>query len=152
MNRFSPETRTLVNNALAAMEREAVYNDKIQFLNNHTAGNYFALRLADEEREIFSVAFLNSQHRLIACEDLFKGTINQAPVFPREIAKRALALNAAAVVLAHNHPSGESEPSSADRAITEMISDAMGLLDIRLLDHFVVTVNRCYSFADHGLI
>lgn len=148
---FTEKTQRLMARALAAMEKEAKYNEQ-QFHSAAMAKDYFTLRLADRQREVFSVAFLTSQHTLIECEDLFLGTIRQAPVYPREIVKRALELNAAAILIAHNHPSGVDEPSRADKEITELITEACHLMDIKVLDHFVVTTNSTYSFAEHGLI
>lgn len=127
--------------------------EQMPALNSATqAQDYVYMKMRDLPREVFSCLFLNSQNQVICYEEVFYGTINQAPVFPREIAKKALSHNAAAVILAHNHPSGVAEPSSADRAITELICDALNLLDIRVLDHFVVGKSRLYSFAEHGLL
>jgi DNA repair protein RadC len=116
------------------------------------ANDFLYVKMRDHTREVFSCLFLNSQNQVICYEEVFLGTINQAPVFPRELARKALTHNAAAVILAHNHPSGVAEPSQADREITRLICDAMALLDIRVLDHFVVGKNRLYSFAEHGLL
>ena len=110
------------------------------------------LRIGDREREIFCVLYLNSQHRLIDVDELFMGTIDGAAVYPREIAKAALARNAAAVILGHNHPSGTTEPSAADRRITERIVSSLGLLDIRVLDHVIVSTDATFSFAEEGLM
>jgi DNA repair protein RadC len=110
-------------------------------------------RQADHTREHFMVAFLNAQHQRISVEVLFSGTIDGAAVYPREVAKRALLLNAAAIVLIHNHPSGTTNPSAADRNITQRITDGLRLLDIRVLDHLIITqYGDSYSFAEHGLI
>jgi DNA repair protein RadC len=114
--------------------------------------DYARLRLGTEKREHFEVAYFNSQHFLIETVRMFSGTINQSPVFPREIVRKGLELNAAAVVLMHNHPSGIAEPSAADRAITDLVVDACKLLDIRVLDHIIVGNRATYSFADKGLI
>ncbi|MEM1112568.1 MAG: DNA repair protein RadC [Pseudomonadota bacterium] len=108
--------------------------------------------LARREREIFSCLFLDNQHRVIRCEDLFFGTLDGAAVYPREVATRALQYRAAAVIFAHNHPSGVAEPSQADRRITERLRDALGLLDIRVLDHVIVGHGQAYSFAEQGLL
>lgn len=116
------------------------------------AHDYIYIKMRDLQREVFSCLFLNAQNQVICYEEVFFGTINQAPVFPRELAKKALQHNAAAVILAHNHPSGVAEPSSADKTITELICDALNLLDIRVLDHFIVGKNQLYSFAEHGLL
>jgi len=104
------------------------------------------------EYEIFGVIFLDNQHRILASDELFRGTIDGASVYPREVAKLALKHNAAACIFFHNHPSGVVEPSSADRAITERLKDALRVLDVRVLDHFVVGKEGSVSFAERGLI
>lgn len=116
------------------------------------AGQFLLSEMSHLSREVFSCIFLNNQHKLICYEELFFGTINQSPVFPREIAKRAMELNAAAVILAHNHPSGVAEPSMADKEITKVIRQALNVLDVRVLDHLVVGAQEVYSFADNGLL
>jgi DNA repair protein RadC len=115
-------------------------------------GTFFRLRLGREEREHFEAAFLNTRHELIGVERLFSGTVDGAQVYPRIVVQRALALNAAAVLLAHNHPSGHAEPSPADRALTARLKAALGLVDVRLLDHFVVTGGEAVSLAVRGLM
>ncbi|MEH6628739.1 MAG: DNA repair protein RadC [Motiliproteus sp.] len=107
-------------------------------------------RLRDREREVFAVLFLDNQHRMIAFEELFQGTIDSANVYPREVIKQALAHNAAAIIFAHNHPSGVSEPSDADRRITDRLVKAAALVDIRVLDHLVVGEGEPVSFAERG--
>jgi DNA repair protein RadC len=102
--------------------------------------------------EIFVVLFLDSQHRLIAADEMFRGTLAQTSVYPREIVKAALDRNAAAVIFAHNHPSGVAEPSRADELLTQALKQALALVDIRTLDHFVVAGNRVVSFAERGLL
>jgi len=109
------------------------------------------LRLAERERETFAVLFLDNRHRLIEIEEMFHGTIDGASVHAREVVKAALRHNAAAVVLAHNHPSGVAEPSRADRAITQRLKDALALVDVRVLDHFVVG-DSIESLAELGLL
>mgnify|MGYP006166568501 FL=1 len=101
---------------------------------------------------MFTCLFLDSQNRVQRCEDLFLGTLDGAAVYPREVAVRALQYGAAAVIFAHNHPSGVAEPSSADRRITERLQSALSLLDIRVLDHIIVGAGREYSFAEEGLL
>ena len=96
--------------------------------------------------------FLDVKNRLIACEELFRGTLTRTSVHAREIVKAALAHNAAGVILAHNHPSGSCEPSSSDQALTRMLKDALELVEVRVLDHFVVTADETYSFAENGLM
>ncbi|OAI13186.1 DNA repair protein [Methylomonas koyamae] len=109
------------------------------------------LKLAPYEHEVFLCLFLDNQHRVIACDELFRGTIDGASVYPREVVKAALHHNAAALIIAHNHPSGISEPSQADRAITAKLKEALALIDVRVLDHFIVG-ETVYSFAEHGLL
>jgi len=108
--------------------------------------------LRDRPREIFLALFLDNRHRVICYEELFQGTIDGAAVYPRVVAERALSHNAAAIIVAHNHPSGISEPSSADEAITRRIRDALALLDIRLLDHFVIGDGIPVSLAERGIL
>lgn len=113
---------------------------------------FLASQLRDQPREVFSALFLDNQHRVIRYEELFHGTLDGASVYPREVVKRALALNAGALIFAHNHPSGANQPSAADRALTERLKQALGLLDIRVLDHFIIGEGKAYSFAEHGLL
>lgn len=114
--------------------------------------DYLGLRLGGREREVFAVLFLDAQHRLLELEELFHGTLTQTSVYPREVVKRALALNAAAVVLAHNHPSGVAEPSRADEMLTQTLRQALALVDIRVLDHIVVGQGQTVSMAERGLM
>lgn len=114
--------------------------------------DFLTLSLGAEEREHFEVIFLTSQNAVIAKERLFSGTINAASVYPRVVVKRALELNAASIILAHNHPSGEVEPSQADKLITKKIQDALGYVDINVLDHLIVSGVSFCSFAERGLI
>jgi DNA repair protein RadC len=105
----------------------------------------------DQFIERFGVLFLDSQHRLIHCETMFTGTINQTSVYPREVVKAALNFNAAAVILTHNHPSGSIQPSSADHALTKTLKNALALIDVRVLDHIITTpTGKTYSFAEYG--
>lgn len=113
---------------------------------------YVKAQLAGESREVFACLFLDNQHRLISFEKMFFGSIASASVYPREIVKRALELGAAAVILAHNHPSGVAEPSQSDLQITQRISQALDLVDIRTLDHFIIGDGKPVSFAERGLI
>ena len=112
---------------------------------------FLRLRLGPCDYEIFGVLHLDSRHRLIAVEDLFRGTIANASVHPREVVKAALLHNAAAVVLFHNHPSGLTEPSAADELITRRLKEALALIDVRVLDHLIVA-ESIYSFAEDGLL
>ncbi|HYR05089.1 MAG TPA: DNA repair protein RadC [Gallionella sp.] len=113
---------------------------------------YLRLSLGGRQQEVFLVLFLDTQHRVIASEELFHGTLSQTSVYPREVVKRALAHNAAAVILAHNHPSGVAEPSQADQLLTSALKQALNLVDVRVLDHFVVAVGQTLSFAEKGLV
>lgn len=122
------------------------------FTDPKTVGNYLKLQLQGHEREHFAAMFLNTRHNLLAYEVLFTGSLDCAEVHPREIVKQALRHNASAVVIAHNHPSGDPTPSAADRAITLRIRDALRMVDIRLLDHFVIGVGDPYSMASKGEI
>ena len=111
---------------------------------------YLRIRLGGQHHESFVVLFLDIRSRLIADKELFRGTLNQASVYPREVVKAALACNAASVILAHNHPSGVAEPSRADLHLTRLLTQALALVDIRVLDHFVVAGPLVHSFAENG--
>ena len=113
---------------------------------------YLSAQLRGLSYEVFSCLFLDNQHRVIVWEELFRGTIDGASVYPREVAKRALFHHAAAVIFAHNHPSGVNEPSQADKHITDKLRQALALFDIRVLDHFIIGDGQPYSFAEHGLL
>jgi DNA repair protein RadC len=113
---------------------------------------YLQLLLGRKAFESFAVLFLDVKNRLIAAEELFRGTLTHTSVYPREVVKAALAHNAASIILAHNHPSGSPEPSAADHALTAALKQALGLVDVRVLDHFVVARAQVYSFAEHGQI
>lgn len=114
--------------------------------------DYLRLQLAHEEREVFAVMFLDAQNQLLQFEALFRGTLSQTSVYPREVVKRALALQASAVILAHNHPSGVAEPSQADEFVTQALKQALQLVDVRVLDHVVVGGEQAVSFAERGLL
>ncbi|HRN75392.1 DNA repair protein RadC [Ottowia sp.] len=114
--------------------------------------SYLQLQLAQRAHEVFAVLFLDSQHRLIALEELFRGTLTQTSVYPREVVLRALHHHAAAVVLAHNHPSGSVQPSRADEAITQALKAALALIDVRVIDHVIVAPGEALSMAEKGLV
>jgi DNA repair protein RadC len=114
--------------------------------------DYLQLLLRGREQEVFMVIFLDAQHRVLAAEELFHGTLTQTSVYPREVVKRTLFHNAAAVILAHNHPSGVAEPSHSDRLLTDALKQALALVDVRVLDHFIVAGNGCLSFAERGMV
>jgi DNA repair protein RadC len=137
----------MCNRHLAAnLERGASLTDPL------AAGRYFAQRLRGRSRETFAALFLDTKHRALAFEELFHGTVDGAEVHPREVTRRALAHNAAAVIVGHNHPSGSAEPSAADRAVTSRLKQALALVDVRLLDHFVVGDGTPTSMAARGWV
>ncbi|MGD8378280.1 MAG: DNA repair protein RadC [Gammaproteobacteria bacterium] len=113
---------------------------------------YLSARIRDLAHEVFCCLWLDNRHQVIECEEMFRGTIDGAAVHPREVVKRALEVNAAAVIFAHNHPSGVAEPSGADRRLTRRLTEALGLVDVRVLDHFVIGEGAPVSFAERGLI
>jgi len=118
----------------------------------HAVRDYLRLTLMGREHEVFMVLFLDAQNRLIESEEMFRGTLTQTSVYPREVVKRSLHFNASGVILAHNHPSGLAEPSQADEALTRALKQALGLVDVRVLDHFVIGSNTITSFAERGLL
>ncbi len=113
---------------------------------------FLLAQLRDRPYEVFCCLFLDNRHRLIAFEEVFRGTIDGASVHPREVLRQTLLHNAAAVIIAHNHPSGVSEPSQADEGVTRRLKQALALVDVRLLDHIIIGDGRCYSFSEHGLL
>ncbi len=121
-----------------------------QLCGPNAVRDYLSLWLGDREHEVFAAVFLDAQNRVIAAEELFRGTLNQTAVYPREVVKRALALNAGAVIFAHNHPSGVEEPSQADHRLTEELKTALAMVDVRTLDHFVIAGRRYTSFMERG--
>jgi DNA repair protein RadC len=114
--------------------------------------DYLQMRLGALPHEVFAVLFLDAQQRLIACEEMFRGTLTQTSVYPREVVKRALELNTASVILSHNHPSGVLEPSRADELLTQTLKSSLQLVDVRVLDHVVVGRTGALSFAERGLM
>ena len=122
-------------------------------LNSTQDTKYFLqAQLRDRQHEVFCVLFLDNRHRVLAFEELFRGTLNGTAVYPREIVKRALKHNAAAVILVHNHPSGVAEPSRADETLTQRLKEALALVDVRLLDHLVIGDGETVSFSERGLL
>lgn len=130
----------------AALRQTPVFNSP------QVVKEYLQLQIGSLPHEVFQVLFLDAQHQLIASEELFRGTLTQTSVYPREVVKRALSLNAGAVILAHNHPSGLLEPSRADELLTQTLKSSLGLVDVRVLDHFVVGCSGVVSFAERGLL
>ena len=131
----------------AQLKDQGIFLDTPQVVRD-----YLCSKIGGLEYEVFWVLFLDAQNRLIAAEEMFRGTLTQTSVYPREVVKRALALNASTVLLAHNHPSGAVEPSRADEAITRTLKTALQLVDVRVLDHVIVGGNQSLSFAERGLI
>jgi len=127
------------------------YVKKDAFTSSQATRDFLRFKLGNFEREVFAVMLLDSQHKLIDYQELFYGTINAASVYPREVVKAALQENAAAVIFAHNHPSGLGEPSIADKLITKRLQDALGLIDVTVLDHVIIG-ESCYSFAENNLL
>jgi DNA repair protein RadC len=114
--------------------------------------DYLGVQIGMLEYEVFCVLFLDAQHRIIELKQMFRGTVTQTSVYPREVVKAALSLNAVALILAHNHPSGAAEPSRADEYLTQTLKAALALVDVRVLDHFVVAGADCVSFSERGLV
>lgn len=114
--------------------------------------DYLTLWLRDRPYEVFVALFLDNQNRLLSADELFRGTLSQTAVYPREVARRGIELNAGAVIFSHNHPSGLAEPSHADRLLTDALKTVLGHLEIRVLDHIIVAGNKTMSFAEHGLL
>lgn len=137
----------IARRALSQQLRQAPVFDAPQKVKD-----YVALRLGGLTQEVFAVLYLDSQHRLIEMRELFHGTLAQTSVYPREVLRQALSLNAGAAILAHNHPSGVAEPSRADEALTESLSHALRLIDVRVLDHLVIGAGSVVSFLERGLL
>ena len=138
----------LASAAIIIAER---YVKKDAYTNPQATKDFLTYKLGGYEREVFAVMLLDNQHQLLEFKELFFGTLDAASVYPREVVKAVLAVNAAAVIFAHNHPSGESEPSAADKNITKRLTDALALIDVRVLDHIVVG-RTPVSFAERGLL
>ncbi len=141
--------------AIFEMSRRAL-NEQLQqrdiFQSPQQVRDYLVLRLGALTREVFLVMFLDAQNRLNATEELFSGTLTQTSVYPREVVKRAMHHNAAGVIFAHNHPSGVAQQSAADELLTKQLKQALALVDVRVLDHFIVAGNQTLSFAERGLL
>ena len=146
-----PATDDEILDAARAILAAQVHRGRPLTSPRHTR-DYLRLELAPLGHEVFAILFLDNRHRVIEFAPLFRGTVDGASVHPREVVKECLARNAAAVILAHNHPSGIAEPSAADELITTRIRDALSLIDVRVLDHLVVTGDAIVSFAERGLL
>lgn len=143
----------LIRRALRVLEDRLDYGTRTLLCQPEAVRDFLRLRMAELEHEVFVAIWLDSQNHLIAVEELFRGSLTQTSVHPREVIKSALAHNAGAVILAHNHPSGESMPSRADEVLTKTLANTLGLIDVKLLDHFIVGgAKRPFSFAERGLL
>ncbi|QDP02190.1 RadC family protein [Thalassotalea sp. PS06] len=149
VNKVSVTDEQVISKAIEIIEKR--FADGPLFTSSSDAKDYLKCRLGTKDHEVFAVMFLDNQHSLIEYKEMFTGTIDAATVYPREVAKRALLKNAAAVVLAHNHPSGISEPSLADKQITQRIIKGLALIDIKVLDHIIIA-KESLSFAESGLL
>jgi DNA repair protein RadC len=137
---------------LARRHFQAPLRDSLALSGPESTRRFLLAQLRDRQYEVFCCLFLDNRHRLIAFEEIFRGTIDGASVHPREVVRQTLLHNAASVIVAHNHPSGSVEPSPADEGVTRRLRQALGLIDVRLLDHLIVGDGCCFSFAEHGLL
>ena len=144
------EKQSLMELALAILQD--LHQPGLELPSPNRTREFLRVLLADRKAEVFGCLYLDNRHRVIETAELFQGTIDGAAVYPRVVVQQALTLNAAAVMFFHNHPSGVAEPSHADEAITRRLKEALALVDIRVLDHFVVTVGESVSFAERGLL
>ena len=140
----------VIAQGLAILSRRMRANDQLS--SPESVRDYLRMSLSGREHEVFVVVLLDSQHRVLRCEEMFRGTLTQTSVYPREVVKTALAANAASVIFAHNHPSGASEPSQADELLTRELKAALALVDVKVLDHFVIAGAQSLSFAERGLL
>jgi DNA repair protein RadC len=144
------QLQAVMEMARRALKEQAKQRDALT--SPQAVRDYLRLQLGTREYEVFMAVFLDTQNRVIAMEELFRGTLKETSVYPREVVKRALAHNAGAIIFAHNHPSGVAEPSRADEAITQALKQALALVDVRVLDHFIVAAGGGVSLAERGLI
>ena len=152
--RFAPASQSddwIIRQAIALLEQR-VFKAGPLLDQPQAVKDYLRLKLVAEPNEVFAIVFMNSQHRVLAYEPMFKGTLDSTAVYPRVVVQRALELNAGAVIFSHQHPSGCTEPSSADRVLTDRLKAALSLIDVRVLDHIIVGQGTPYSFAESGLL
>ena len=147
---MNDEETNVIAQGLAILSRRMRANDQLS--SPDSVRDYLRMSLSGREHEVFVVVLLDSQHRVLRCEEMFRGTLTQTSVYPREVVKTALAANAASVIFAHNHPSGASEPSQADELLTRELKAALALVDVKVLDHFVIAGAQSLSFAERGLL
>lgn len=150
MQSFTEEEKMIVSAALKIIEEKVIFGASLN--SPGVVRDYLRLKFGTCHNEIFAVIFLDTRHRVLALKEMFHGTIDSCSVHPRVVVQEALAWNAAAAILVHNHPSGQVDPSSSDRQITKRLKDALSLVDVRVLDHFVVGASETYSFTENGLL
>lgn len=148
---LTPYAQRTIRRAINLLEKY-LRQPGVSFTSSAAARDWLRLQLAEQEREVFMVLYLDNQHCLLGSETLFAGSINHVQIHPREVVKSALRFNAAAVVLAHNHPSGDPEPSQCDRNITGRLKEVLALVDVKTLDHLVIGSEDIVSFAERGWI
>ncbi len=152
--RFAPVSQSddwIIQQAIALLEQR-IFKAGPLLEQPQAVKDYLRLKLVAEPNEVFAIVFMNSQHRVLAYEPMFKGTLDSTAVYPRVVVQRALELNAGAVIFSHQHPSGCTEPSNADRVLTDRLKAALALIDVRVLDHIIVGQGTPYSFAESGLL
>ena len=152
--RFAPASQSddwIIRQAIALLEQR-VFKAGPLLDQPQAVKDYLRLKLVAEPNEVFAIVFMNSQHRVLAYEPMFKGTLDSTAVYPRVVVQRALELNAGAVIFSHQHPSGCTEPSNADRVLTDRLKAALALIDVRVLDHIIIGQGTPYSFAESGLL
>lgn len=142
----------IIATALKCLEERMAYATGEKFLSSQAVKNYMQLQLSQEKNEIFAAIFMDNSQRLLAFEKLFCGTVNEAVVYPRIMVQKAIQYNASRVIVAHNHPSGVVQPSVADKKVTEELKNILKIIDVKLLDHIVVTMQETYSFAENNLM
>ena len=144
------DDQEILARALAILEGQL--RDSPCFTSPGAVRDYLRVQLGPREHEVFACIWLDAQHRVLDYQELFRGTLTQTSVYPREVVKEALKRNSAAVIFAHNHPSGVAQPSHADELLTRTLKEALALVEVKVLDHFIVAGNQCLSFAERGLI
>ena len=147
---MSTRNDAIIRQALLILKRRAMRTDVLS--SPEAVRDYLTVKLSPYEHEVFVVVFLDNRHRVIEIEEMFRGTIDGASVHPREVVKAALKHNAAAVIFAHPHPSGVNEPSQSDLRITQRLKDSLALVEVRVLDHFILAGGECVSLAERGLV
>ncbi len=148
---FTSQEKIILQQAAAIIEDKAK-KTKVSLTNSELVKKLCAYKLVHQEHEVFAVLMLDNQHRLIEFVELFRGTINAAAVYPREVVKSVLYHNAAAVIFSHNHPAGIAEPSRSDKAITTKLINALDTIEVRVLDHIIVGLGETYSFSEEGIL